>query len=273
MKEITIRKYGARLIGDNEATIVQSMRDQNNLWNKLVEIERSNRTEYREIVTQSDDELAALSNEANTAEQRLEEVQAQRARARAAKRSKQIEGAADYAAEIKALSATLKSLRAKMKERRAYAKEVARPRLDTLELRRRAAIKEAAKDAALWWPHSELVLGAFDVARARALKSNADLLFHRFKGEGRIGVRFSPGLLLGAPTATELLKVRDALPEELNGLSAVRAKKRILAVDMRIGKPDDAGVIPVATFLITVHAGKELRPDETLWPNSRLVRV
>lgn len=82
------------------------MRDQNTLWNKLVEIERANTTEYRDIVAQSDDVLAALTQEYAAAEQRLKDVQEMRNRVRAAKRSKQIEGAENYAAEIKAISSS-----------------------------------------------------------------------------------------------------------------------------------------------------------------------
>lgn len=86
-----------------------------------------------------------------------------------------------------------------MKECRARAKDAAKPRLEELELRRRAAVKEAGKEAAMWWAHSELVTNAFDVARAKALKTNAELRFHRFDGEGRIGVRSSQGIVLSSP--------------------------------------------------------------------------
>ena len=59
-KKITVRKYGARLVGD-ASVIDASMRAQNRLWNALVEIERGNRAQYREIVTAADDELASLT--------------------------------------------------------------------------------------------------------------------------------------------------------------------------------------------------------------------
>lgn len=264
MKKITIRKYGARLLGDCEPLIVQSMRDQNTLWNKLVEIERANRTEYREIVAQSDDELAALMQEHAAAEQRLADVQEVRNRARAAKRSKQIEGAENYAAEIKAISGTLKALRARMKDCRTRAKEAAKPRLEGLEERRRAAVKEALHEAAMWWAHSELVISNFDVARVKALKSNAELRFHRFEGEGRIGVRDQNGILLGSPKTTTMLKVREATKEELGHLQAERAKKRLVAVDIRVGKRGEDGHIPTATFLVTIHEGMELLPNTPL---------
>jgi hypothetical protein len=219
LKKITIRKYGARLLGDSEPIIVKSMRDQNTLWNKLVEIERANTTEYRDIVAQSDDVLAALTQEYAAAEQRLKDVQEMRNRVRAAKRSKQIEGAENYAAEIKAISSSLKDLRARMKECRARAKEAAKPRLEGLEDRRRAAVKQATNEAAIWWAHSELVTNSFDVARVKALKSNAELRFHRFEGEGRIGVRIQNGILLGNQKGTiankDGTKQHITLPPEL----------------------------------------------------------
>lgn len=264
MKKITIRKYGARLLGDSEPIIVKSMRDQNTLWNKLVEIERANTTEYRDIVAQSDDVLAALTQEYAAAEQRLKDVQEMRNRVRAAKRSKQIEGAENYAAEIKAISSSLKDLRARMKECRARAKEAAKPRLEGLEDRRRAAVKQATNEAAIWWAHSELVTNSFDVARVKALKSNAELRFHRFEGEGRIGVRIQDGILLGNQKGTSMLQVREATPEELGHLQAQRARKRLVAVDIRVGKRGEDGHIPKATFLVTIHEGMELLPNTPL---------
>jgi hypothetical protein len=265
MKQITIRKYGARLISDSESAIVQSMRDQNRLWNKLVEIERDNTLKYREIVTQADSELSALAQEHSAAEERLEHVRKQRNRARAIKRSKKIEGGEDYAAKIKSISADLAGLRARMKEIRGRAKEAAKPQLEALEEQRRAAVKQAVKEADLWWAHSELMTNAFDVARSRALKSNAELRFHRFDGRGRIGVRFSPGILLSAPPATEMLKVREATEEEMQRAHfKIGRKKRTVAMDMRIGKPDNTGAIPKATFIVTVHDGMPLPMDTPL---------
>ena len=78
MKQITIRKLGARLLGDSESTILQSMRQQNRLWNKLVEIERANSEAYRQIVTDSDAELAAITKEHQAVEEQLEEVDEER---------------------------------------------------------------------------------------------------------------------------------------------------------------------------------------------------
>ena len=258
MKQITIRKLGARLLGDSESTILQSMRQQNRLWNKLVEIERANTEAYRQIVTDSDAELAAITKEHQAVEEQLEEVRIARNRARAAKRAKALDNAPDYAAAIKTLAARLKDLRVGMKACRARAKEAAAPRLQQLEEGRRAVVKAAAQEADLWWAHSELVLGAYDVARVRALKTNGTLRFRRFEGEGRIGVRFANGIQLSAPPATGMLKVREPTSDELGVLQATRSKKRIVAVDMRVGKPGEEKTPPIATFLVTVHAGAEL---------------
>lgn len=258
MKQIIVRKLGARLLGDAEPVILSSMRQQNRLWNRLVEIERANSEAYRQIITDSDAELAALTQQHKAAEEALEQVRTERSRARAAKRSKTLDNAPDYAAAIKTLADELKQLRAGMRECRARAKAAAAPRLAELEATRRDAIKTASQEAALWWAHSELVLTAFDVARSRALKTNASLRFHRFDGEGRIGVRFSPGILLSAPPSTAMLKVREPTPGELGHLQATRSKKRLVAVDMRVGKPDENKNPPIATFLVTIHAGMEL---------------
>lgn len=258
MKKITIRKLGARLLGDAEAVILKSMRDQNKLWNKFVEIERANRDEYRNIVTDSDAELSEVSQAYKEMEKSLEDVQVKRNKVRAAQKTKKIEGAENYADEIKSISARLKEMRARMKECRARAKVIAQPRLDDLEARRRLAVKQAFSEADMWWAHSELVVNAFDVARAKALKTNAELRFHRFDGAGRVGVRFSKGLRLDAPISTSFLTVRKPTSQELGHLKEERARKRLLAVDMRVGKGGGDGAIPMATFLVTEHEGQEL---------------
>lgn len=260
MDKITVRKYGARLVGD-DAAIVQSLRVQNRLWNALVEIEHANRDEYRKIILESDAELSELAATADSLDERLEQVRTKRNRERATARSKKIEGAAGYASQIKALSTQLKEIRAKMREARVRAKAAAKPRLTELETQRRQQVKQAAAAAGLWWAHLELVLNKFDVARQRSFATKSTLRFHPFDGNGIIGIRSQAGILLSRPPNTDLLKLREATPEELGHLRAEGARKRIVAIDFRIGKPDESGAIPKATFLVTIHKGMPLPLD------------
>lgn len=267
MKSVLIRKYGARLIGqpETEQIIIQSLRSQNKLWNALVEIEHRNHEAYAAIVTDSDAEFAALTLEHDVANATLDALYEQRNRKRAAMRTKKIEGADVFAVAISAQKQHLKEIQAAMKSCRGRAKEAARSRLETLEQQRREVVKETIRQAGLWWCHSELVATSFDAARAKALKTpGSKLNFHRFEGEGRIGVRFSPGIKLASPPATSLLKVREACPEELGHLKASRPGKQIKAVDIRIGKSDENNVAPTATFLVTIHDGMSLLGDTPL---------
>ena len=262
-KKIVIRKYGVRLLGDDKI-IVKSLREQNRLWNSLVEIDRATNAEYREIIAASDDELARLTREHATAEERLDEIRLQRNRARARVRSKQIDGAENYAASMKEVSAQLKTLRAAMRECRGRAKEAAKPKVADLNERHKLAVKNAVAEAKMWWCHSELIYKKYEIARARALSTNATLRFSRFEGGGSIGVRFSGGMLLSAPPKTTLLQLREATDAELGHLKRERKGKRIVAMEMRTGNPQEDGSVPMSTFLVTVHEGAELLPNVPL---------
>lgn len=135
-KKITIRKYGAKLLGGAEAERVATsvLLSMNRLWNNLVHIERDVSDQWREIVNSSDAELADLVEQERLGVEALEALQTERNRERAKARRKTVPASADYAARIRAQAFALKNLRTNMKALRARAKLAAKPRLRRLRL-------------------------------------------------------------------------------------------------------------------------------------------
>jgi hypothetical protein len=156
----------------------------------------------------------------------LDQNATRRARARVRRRS---DADGDIPAQLRAIYAEQKTLRARMRERRVAAKEAAKPLIEAAEAARRQRVKDAVAEAGLWWGHSETVLAKYDVARVRAMKEGAELRFRRFEGEGSMGVRFTKdgGALQKIQAGTtDLLRFREATPEELGHMKAIKGRRR-----------------------------------------------
>lgn len=188
----------------------------------------------------------------------------ERNKARARARSKKTDADGDIPAQLRAIYAEQKTLRARMRERRVAAKEAAKPLVEAAEAARRQRVKDAPRPKpGCWWGHSETVLAKYDVARVWAMKKEgAELRFRRFEGEGSMGVRFSKdgGALhkIQAGT-TDLLRFREATPEELGHMKATKADGgRRLVFRVRAGSKGEDKSVPALEFLVTMHAGMEL---------------
>lgn len=269
-KNVKVCSYGARLLGGDDATqkALYAMRGQNRLWNALVEIENRSRAAYQSNLQASDPELDGLTKQADAEQLLIDALFEARNKERSKERTKKGDKAQSYAELIKSAKAKLAAIRKQMKDCKVRAKEAAKPLLDAAEKERRAAVAEAGRKSGLWWAHSEMVLAKFDVARIRAMKEGANLKFHRFTGEGSMGVRFSvDGGSLDKIWAgkTTLLLLRAPTPQELGRASAVKADggRRVIA-RVRAGDKDDENNIPFLEFLVTMHAGMELPEDMPL---------
>jgi transposase len=266
MKEVILRAFGARLIGGQEAEKLATdvFLAQNRLWNKLVEIERDHRAQYRRALEEGDAELGRLTSKAQAEEQALEELIAARNRARSAARSRKYEGAETHALGINGTSASLKELRIRMKACKERAKAAAKPATEAAEALRREKVKEAAQAASLWWCHGETVLAKYDIARVRAMKAGKELRFHRFDGNGSMGVRFTlSGGMLDKVMAgtTDLLRFREPTAAELGRMQAIKSDGgRRVVIRLRAGSKIE-GSIPALEFITTMHAGMELPRD------------
>lgn len=266
-KKIVVRAFGARLLGGPAAseTATQVLLGQNRLWNKLVEIERDARVAYRGALSSSDAELATLEGMSAALDEKALKLLEERNKARARARSKKSDADGDIPAQLRAIYAEQKTLRARMRERRVAAKEAAKPLVEAAEAARRQRVKDAVAEAGLWWGHSETVLAKYDVARVRAMKEGAELRFRRFEGEGSMGVRFTKdgGALDKIHAgATDLLRFREATPEELGHMKATKADGgRRLVFRVRAGSKGEDKSVPALEFLVTMHAGMELPED------------
>lgn len=270
-KIVTVRAFGARLLGGAAAQehATQVFLGQNRLWNKLVEIENEAREKYRQALLDSDSELAGLKEQADSEQALIDQLIEDRNRDRAAKRSKKTDAAPNYAQAIKDASGRLKALRASMKEINARAKEAAKPLIEAAETERRAKVKVANAEANLWWGHSETVLARFDTARVKAMKEGRTLRFHRFDGEGSMGIRFTvDGGSMDKIYAgkTTLLRIETPAPEDLG--QHMKAQKsdggvrKIITV--RAGDKAEDKSVPTLRFLVTLHEGRDFPTDAPL---------
>lgn len=269
-KIVTVRAFGARLLGgvDAEEHASSVFRGMNHLWNKLVEIEHAARATYRDALLQSDTELAALQAESDAQQLLIETLYEARNKDRAKARTKKTDAAPSFAVLIKDANGKLKDLRLRMKDIKSRAKEAAMPLIEAAEVQRRQQVMDAVTAADLWWCHSETILAKFDVARVKAMKEGRELRFHRYDGNGSLAVRFSTAggdLKKVYANKTSLLSFRDPTPEELGRMAATKGDGGVRKIiEMRAGNKSDDKAIPVLTFLVTMHNGRDFPADTPL---------
>lgn len=271
MKKVVVRAFGARLRGGAEAEQLATsvFLQQNRLWNKLVEIEKANRLVYRDALVQSDGELSELAARLAAEESTIDAILEARNQARAKARSKKnAEDSASHAQALKAATARRKEIWTLMKGCKDRAKAAAKPLIEAAEAARRLQVKEAAQLFPMWWAHSETILNKYDVARGKAMRTGAELRFHRFDGNGSMGVRFTvDGGMLDRIRAgrTDLLQFREPTPDELGRMLATKADGgRRVIVQVRAGSKTEGGAIPFLEFLVTMQADRDLPEDMPL---------
>lgn len=270
VKQVVVRAFGARLLGGKEAQRLAAsvFWSKNQLWNKLVEIENEHREIYRAALNDSDEELASINAKVQQEQLQLDVLVDARKRERAARRSKKTENAISYAALIKEASARIKALRAQAKDRKAAAKLAAKPLVDKAEEERRDKVKQAVAASGMWWCHHDSVVEKYDVARVKAMKQGAVLRFHRFEGDGSLRVRFKGEpmpLHVLTKGRTDMLSMRDPLPDELGRMQATKADGGVRKIiELQVGAKGDDKVVPKLRFLATLQAGMEIPPDMPL---------
>jgi hypothetical protein len=248
--------YGCGRPDDWDDDVTDQLLRQNRLWNRLVEIERAHREEYRRITAEVP-AVAELEAAISERERALEVAVSARNRARAAERKKKTAVAAEHDAAVKAISADLRDLRGKAKEARREAREALKPALVKLEQERHEAVTRARQDAAeggLWWGNYNSVLASFDTARQRAMKTGGELRFARFDGAGRLTCQIQGGmtpdeLFTGARSEVCIERDRptpDGRPSRWSTLVITayargREMRRTLRIPIMIHRPFPAG--------------------------------
>jgi hypothetical protein len=195
--EISVRRYGLRDPLNWGPDIEDELRRQNQFWNRLVEIEHRSRQGYFEIM-QSFGDIEAMSAEIKELKERRDALKAERKAIWG--RSRKRVATTELNSHIAELSTIIKSRAITLKEERTRFNEEAKPRLQELNDGREAAVKAARQTCGCFWGNYNAVAMSYKVARVRAIKTGAELRFHRFEGGGRI-----TNQLQEAPETSEFL--------------------------------------------------------------------
>lgn len=190
---VIVRQYGLLTPVNWKKDVDDELWRMNRLWNKLVEIERDNRERYRQIVSASP-ALADITAQIGALQEEREALILDRNRRRAAVRSKAKANTAEQDTRIKDIKAELAPLYGEAKALAAEARGQQKPQLDSLELQRKEAVKQARQQSGLFWSNYNAVIDAYNSARQKALKEGAELKFRRFGWEGRLVNQIQGGL-------------------------------------------------------------------------------
>lgn len=167
----------------------------NKLWNNLVAMEYERRQAYRNLLLDSDTELAALQARLDAIEVEKENLTIRKNTLRTKARSRQVD-TAEIDQEIKKLLDERKALGEQTKALRELVKIEVKPFAAELDKQRYEKTKQLTKESGLWWCNSETVMAAFDVGRVKAMKEQTELRFHSFDGTGKYAVRRTGGFSL-----------------------------------------------------------------------------
>jgi len=206
------------------------MRRRNDLWNKLVEIDRRFRLAswniYADVPEQKiADELAGVIRAWR------EELKGRRQKAR-----RRVD-ATDLVEKIKTAKMELRVASKTARIARRAAIERNRAALKTLDELRRSEVNKACLASNLYWCNWDEVLAKYEVARVRAMKAGVLLRFHAWSGVGKLTVRFQKGLasdlVFGGDTRLQIDPVNsDAWNSPAR---SVRGKSMYTKIRIRMG--------------------------------------
>lgn len=105
--------------------------------------------------------------------------------------------------------------------------------LDAAEQIRRVAVKQAQADSGLYWCNYDDVIAAYNAARRKP----GELRFHRWRGDGKVSVRYQTGMPVAEAFSADTRLQFDQVPDEAY-THPVRAERRRLSrsvVRLRVG--------------------------------------
>ncbi len=227
-KPCKVYEYGCLQPVAGEEVLIEEMHCRQQLWNKLVEIERAHREKVREILVVPDDPVTPLM-------ERLKELREQIKLARKKERTGKVDVTPlqKQARELREQIATAKIQRNEAKK---LARETNKDALDQLEKERREAVKAAAKVSGLYWVNAEEVRNNYEIARRRAMRDKTELRFHRWDGTGKVTVRWQKGLSVPGVFKNDTRMQIDPVPEEAweHPTRSVRRKKSRTRIRLRV---------------------------------------
>lgn len=207
IKQVIVRQYGLLDPLNWDRDCAEHLYLQHKFWNRLVEIERDHRTAYRAIVD-ADEAVSVAHQQIEDIKQAIADQDALRKAARKEHRAKKGEHTKPFDDRIAELKKQIRDLSPQAKELRNKAREKAKEALSELEPVRKEAVKKAYQESGLWWSNYNRVIDSYNVARVRAMKTGADLRFHRFDGSGVFRCQVQGGM-----TTEELLAGRHNIAQ------------------------------------------------------------
>lgn len=183
-KSINYIVYRFGVLGQPSPTdkVTEILRLRRKLWNALVAIERTHRTNVLSI---GKDSQAHADYE--VAKERLRSLREtlNQVRAKDRKRTKHPE----LQAEIVVAREHCKACAAAEKESRKQARSNAKDRMEELESIRSEEAKKAYSTSGLWWGNYNDIVAQYNAARASAIKTGTELKFRdRFESGGQISI-------------------------------------------------------------------------------------
>jgi hypothetical protein len=227
-KPCKVYEYGCLLPIAGEEVLIAEIRQRNDLWNKLVEVERETRLRAREALIIPGDPLPALYDQ-------LKEVRTEIKDTRKKNRSGKID-VSFLQNQAKLIRENILALKSERLEKKKAITEQNRDVLDRIEMERRKAVKAISNASTLYWANKEEIINNYELARKRAMRVNTELKFHRFTGEGKVTVRFQKGLPIPEVFGTNTCLQIDPVPDEAwqHPTRAVRRKMSRTNIRLRV---------------------------------------
>jgi Putative transposase DNA-binding domain len=274
---VTIKVYKFGLldpVSGWDQTAIDVLFLRNKLWNNLVVLEHEKRQDYRNLLLDSDTELAIVQARLDAIEVEKVSLTTRKNAMRAKARSRQVD-TAEIDQEIKKLLEERKSLGEQAKGLRERVKIKVKPLVAELDKQRYEKTKLLTKESGLWWCNSETVMAAYDVGRVKAMKEQTELRFHSFDGTGKYAVRRTGGFSLDDVMTGRLSFVRiQALPvANFDGLSErsqrSRARHHLTMIVLPAITEDGTKIRHKVTWPIILHRPL---PDDCLIKNIHVQR-
>jgi len=192
MKKVVVRKYRCWEPLNMGQDVITQLWLQNQMWNKLVEMEQNLYKKYREVMS-TDTAVAEIEEKLTQNDTAIKAYMEERNEIRKKLKKKKCAETAYFDEQIKELSAESKELRKIAREKRKEAKEKVKPLLDEINQERKERRKKIYQNSGLFWGNYNRVMASFDIAVSKSMKTGSTLRFHRFDGTGIFKNFLSPG--------------------------------------------------------------------------------
>jgi hypothetical protein len=226
------------------------IRLQNDLWNKLVEVERGHRAAV-DAVMGRDPAVAAAAREASEIQARLDELFAERQRRSQAAR-KRVESP-DLDAAAATAKARLREVWPQLKAARKEAGTRFREDLAALSEARYRAVVAARQSSGLWWGNYNAVCADFDTACRRSYADGTALNFHRWDGAGRLTNQFQGGLDVADLSGNSQVRIGDLPPGHPLLARGAGRKGALRALEWTVRTEGRGGERRTVTFPMVMH--------------------